>query len=80
MTVEQNRKLFSAIQKKLGAVGNYSVEGWFVNVTPSGSVVRLNCKTSFAVGEEQETFVWRVNGRDTRLVGYKITSLALISD
>lgn len=58
VTVEQNEKLFSRIQKKLGEAKDYSVTGWFVNFTPSGKIVRLQCKTRYAGGEADESFAW----------------------
>jgi hypothetical protein len=80
MTAEENRKLFTGIHKKLGDAGDWGLEGWSVNFTPSGPVVRLQCKTKFALGEAQETFLWRIIGSGPSLLGYNINSAALISD
>jgi hypothetical protein len=80
VTVEQNQKLFRGVQKKLGDAKDWSVTGWFVNFTPSGTIVRLTCKTKFALGEADESFVWRISGNSASLVGYNVNSLALVSE
>jgi len=80
MTVESNRKFFGAIHRKLGDAGEWSLQGWNVNVTTSGTIVRLECKTKFARGEATESFVWRVRGESASLMGYHINSVALITD
>jgi hypothetical protein len=80
VTVEQNRKLFGTVQKKLGDAKDWSVTSWFVNLTPSGTIVRLQCKTKFALGEADESFIWRISGHNPSLVGYNINSLALLPE
>ena len=61
--------LFLGIQKKLGGAGEWSVVGGFVNFTPSGTIVRVPCKTNFALGEAHETFVWRIGDCVHRVAG-----------
>jgi len=79
-TVEQNRKLFGAVEKRLGYAGEWSVTNWFVNSSTSGTIVKLQCKTKFALGEARESFVWRITGSTASLLRYDINSLALISE
>ncbi len=79
LSPDQNRKLFAAIHKKLGEAHDFSVKGWFLNFTPTGKMVRLQCNTNFASGVADETFVWRVTEAGASLVGYNINSTALIT-
>lgn len=80
MTEEQNRTLFTGVHKKLGEAGEWSLGGWFVNVTTAGTLVRMQCKTKFSRAEADESFVWRVNGKNTSLVRYGVNSPAFLAD
>jgi hypothetical protein len=80
ITAELNRRLFAGVYKKLGEAGEWSLAGWRVNVTPAGSLVNMQCKTKFALGEADESFVWRIRGKDASLVGYHINSLAFMPE
>jgi hypothetical protein len=79
-TAEQSRRFFSTVRRKLGEAGQWSVASWRVNVTPSGSIVNIRCKTKFARGDGDESFVWRIVGKDASLINYHIDSQALVLD
>jgi hypothetical protein len=69
----------SAVHRKLGSVQNVSQTGFFVNFSTSGTRVRLNYQTKFDAGDAQEEFVWKIKGDQAALVGYHISSNALIT-
>ena len=70
--------LMNAIHKKLGPVGSAERKSFFVNYNTSGSQIRVNYATKFGEGDAEEQFVWSKNGDDVALLGYHITSNALI--
>jgi len=69
----------SAIHRKLGRVQNASQTSFFVNFSTSGTRVRLNYQTKFDAGDAQEEFIWKIKGDRAVLVGFHISSNALIT-
>jgi len=69
----------SAVHRKLGRVQNASQTGFFVNFSTSGTRVRLNYQTKFDGGNAQEEFIWKIKGDQPALIGYHISSNALIT-
>jgi major membrane immunogen (membrane-anchored lipoprotein) len=69
----------SAVHRKLGKVQNATQTSFFVNFSTSGTRVRLNYQTKFDAGEAQEEFIWKIKGGQAALVGYHISSNALIT-
>ena len=70
--------LMTAIHKKLGQVGSAARQSFFVNYNTSGSQIRVNYATKFGEGDAEEQFVWSKDGDNLALLGYHITSNALI--
>ena len=68
----------SAVHRKLGRVQNAYQTGFFVNFSTSGTRVRLNYQTKFDGGNAQEEFIWKIKGDQPALIGYHISSNALI--
>jgi hypothetical protein len=62
----------SAVHGKLGWVQNASPNGFFVNLSTSGTRVRLNYQTKFDAGVAQEEFIWKIKGHQAGLVGNPI--------
>jgi len=54
-------------------------QGFFVNFTTSGTMVRLNYTTKSEQGDAQEEFLWKMKGNQAVLVGYHINSNALVT-
>jgi hypothetical protein len=73
-------RVLTGVWKKLGEAGQWSLASWRVNVTPAGSIVNMQCKTKFARGEADESFVWRVRGHNVSLVAYHVNSLLFVVD
>ncbi len=71
--------LLSAVPRKLGTVKSTEREGYFVNFGTSGERLRLTYATQFEDDNAQEQFTFQVIGDDCRLVGYQISSDALIT-
>jgi len=71
--------LLEAVHRKLGIVKNSESAGWNVNSFNLKTNVVLTCKTKFADGDATETFTYRVEGDKAVLVGYNISSMALIT-
>jgi opacity protein-like surface antigen len=78
-TTQQDFVAFlDAVHRKLGNTKAADKIGWNVNYQTSGSFVTLVYKTTFASGDAQEEFVFRMHDKDALLVGYHINSTALI--
>jgi hypothetical protein len=69
----------SAVHRKLGRVQNASQTSFFINFSTSGTRVRLNYLTKFDGGDAQEEFIWKIKDDQAALVGYHISSNALIT-
>lgn len=67
-----------AIHRKLGKFQSGAVAGWNDNITPTGHFISLNYSAKYERGDATENFVYRVDGQQTRLAGYHVTSNALI--
>ena len=70
--------LLDAVHRKLGLVQSSEPNGWRVNATGHVNVV-LAYKTKFAEGDGVETFNYQIEGEKAVLVGYNISSNALIT-
>jgi hypothetical protein len=79
-TLEVNRDFLTSVHKKLGDAGEWRLAGWRVNVTPSGTIVDMQCKTKFARGDADESFVWRVKRKSASLLIYHVNSPLLVMD
>lgn len=67
-----------AVHRKLGQTKGSDRTGWNVNYHTSGSFVTLTYKTIFDGGPAEEQFVFRLQDKAALLVGYHISSTALI--
>jgi hypothetical protein len=72
-------KLLGAIHTKLGNFQTGKTVGWNDNVNTGGHYVTLNREAQFERGPAQEQFVFTVSGETATLVGYHISSNALIT-
>ncbi len=72
-------KLLGAIHQKLGNFRSGSTATWNDNATTSGHFVTLERQAQFDRGPAQEEFVFRMAGEKAVLVGYHISSNALIT-
>lgn len=73
-------KLMRIVTSRLGQVRSQGDPAWNVNATTKGTFVTLVYQTDFEKGKATENFVWRVDGKSARLIGYHINSLALLSE
>lgn len=80
VTRRQHDKLFSALQKRLGHLGETTETGWKVNYTTNGAFVVLTYTTKFENGEGSETFTWKMTDGKPTLAGYNINSPALLTE
>lgn len=70
--------LLAAVHRKLGNMKSTARQTWNINYNTGGTFVSAFYKTTFAEGEAQEQFVFRVEGKTAQLAGYHISSNALI--
>jgi hypothetical protein len=70
--------LLAAIHHKLGKFQSGSMAGWNDNVTTNGHFITLNYSAKYERGDAMENFVYRVDAQPARLVGYHVSSNALI--
>jgi uncharacterized protein DUF4019 len=74
--------LLGAVHRKLGRIVSTTQTNFFsqelAGTENSGSFISLTYQTVFAEGTGTEKFNWRVVGQSVRLVGYNISSNALI--
>jgi len=74
--------LLGAVHRKLGRVVSATQTGVFsqdrAGTEISGSFISFTYETTFAEGIATEKFNWRVDGKLVRLVGYNVSSNALI--
>ena len=70
--------LLAAVHRKLGNTKSASQMGINVNFGTAGEVIRTSYKTEFDNGEAIETFTFRIDQAQAKLVGYNINSNALI--
>ena len=80
VAADKHRKLFAAIQRKLGNARTYSVTGLNVNFNTAGEFVRMQCKTKFVKAETGEMFDFRVSGGVASLTFYNINSSAFLTE
>ena len=71
--------LFGAVHAKLGNVKNATPQGWNVNATSNGTIVRLQYDVDFTEGKGTEQFGFLINGNEALLVRYDINSPLLIT-
>jgi hypothetical protein len=72
--------LFSAIERKLGAVKSSSNVNWNVSSFNLATQVVLVQNTEFEHGKATETFTFHVSGAKAVLVGYNINSLDMLTN
>jgi hypothetical protein len=74
--------LLAAMHRKLGRVVSTTQTDFFsqelAGTANTGSFISFTYQTVFAEGSGTEKFNWRVDGQRVRLVGYNISSNALI--
>jgi opacity protein-like surface antigen len=70
--------LLSAVHRKLGNMKSSVNQGWNVSYLASGTFVTLNYKTVYSGGEAAEQFMFHMQDDSAVLVGYHISSNALI--
>ena len=68
------------INRKLGACGEASQQGFNVNYNTSGKFVTLSYSRKCANAALEEQFVWRVEGNKALLVRYNANSPVLLTD
>lgn len=71
-------KMFSAVSTKLGKLKSSERQSWNVNYNMNGSFVNTSYLSKFDRGEATETFIWKIEEKKAKLVGYNINSAALI--
>ncbi|MEI9968851.1 MAG: hypothetical protein WDM87_09575 [Terracidiphilus sp.] len=63
VTRERSDDLFSAISRKLGTPGDCKQQGFNMNATTSGTILKLTCETKFSKDATgTETFAWIKSG------------------
>lgn len=72
-------KLLMAIHTKLGPFRSGKTATWNDNATTGGHYVTLEREAAFDHGPAREEFVFKMDGENAVLIGYHITSNALIT-
>jgi len=67
-----------AVHRKLGESKSFQLKTATTTYTPSGTVLTLDYESTFAEGDALETFTYQKQDNMPLLVGYQITSNALI--
>jgi Protein of unknown function (DUF4019) len=70
--------VLSAVHKKLGVVKQSDEAAWRVNTTTHGTFVTLSYRTKFSEADATESFTWRVEAKERKLVSYNVSSSALV--
>lgn len=70
--------ILAAIHRKLGTVQSSTLAGSQTRTFNTQTSVALNYQTKFAEGDGLESFTFRINLGRATLVGYNISSVALI--
>ena len=73
------RDLLQVIDERLGDVRSANRQGFHVNYAPGGTVVTLNYDTQFERGRGTERFVYRISDERPLLIGYFVSSPALVA-
>ena len=68
-----------AIHRKLGTVQSSKEANWGINSQNMTTTVTLVYETKFSGGDATETFNFRIEGNEAILLGYNISSMALIT-
>lgn len=68
------------INRKLGACGEASQQGFNVNCNTSGKFVTVSYARKCANAALEEQFIWRVEGNKALLVRYNANSPVLLTD
>ncbi len=71
--------LFEAVHRKLGTVKNANQTNWYVNATPTGTVITLTYDVQYSEGKGTEQFVFQVRGDKALLFNYNVNSPLLIT-
>jgi len=72
-------KLLTAIHTKMGNFQSGKTVGWNDNATTGGHYLTLNTEAAYEHGSGQEQFVFTIVDGKAVMVGYHITSNALIT-
>jgi hypothetical protein len=75
---KQFTDFLSAVDRKLGGVKDAKDSGWNINFRPTATLVTLSQKTEFERGSGVEAFVYRIAGKQAKLLGYHLSSNDLI--
>ena len=70
--------LLETVRSKLGVAHESKRTKWNVNYHTSGTFITLIYETRFQRDKASEQFVFRVDGDDAKLIGYKIDSPLLV--
>jgi hypothetical protein len=73
-------RFIAAVRRKLGAERTAKRTGWNVQAATGGSFVTLTYDTQFEKGDAAETFRLRISGGKAQIMGYNITSPALVTN
>jgi hypothetical protein len=68
----------TALRAKLGQVRDSQRTGFNSRVGSDGTFVELEYETNFDNGEGTEEFTWAISDGQARLLGYNVTSRALL--
>ena len=71
-------EFLQAVHRKLGVMKTTERQNWHVNYGTNGTVITLVYNTSFTEGEATEQFLYRLEGKTAKLMGYNINSNAFI--
>lgn len=77
-SAEHFGKFLDAVHRKLGAFRGGKSVGWNDNVTPSGHFLSVNYAAHYDQGAADESFVYRIDQNRATLIGYHVSSDALI--
>jgi len=67
-----------AVHRKLGTYQSSTEKNWNISYHPTGTYVTLSYTSTYAGGEANEEFVYRLEGQSALLAGYHVNSDALI--
>ena len=79
-TRAESTEVFAGIRGKLGAFRSGKTLNWTDNVNSGGHYVNLTREVQFDRGGGQEAFSFKITANKPVLVGYNITSNALITN
>lgn len=79
-SADQLSGFFRMVHRKMGPAFEAERAGILVNAATNGTFANVSYQTKFQNASGSETFTWRIDGNQLKLVGYHVNSPALFAN